>query len=241
LLRSGISYTEFAEISRIAFVEIARKDFGIRGRPTNISRISAMTGIPRKEVRRLRQLSDDLHENPRVQFSPLSDVLHRWFTDERYLDSTGRPRPLKFAAGRTSFAQLVKECAGDVPIGAFKVELIRCGAVVEDTTGRLAPIRRYVVRERANEKTISALVFGLRSLASTAAFNIDKADEAGRIERFVESDPMTDEEISKLRSALRKRIADFSEEVDDFFSSSRRRGDSPTRRVGVGIYYYEDD
>jgi hypothetical protein len=241
LLRSGISYTEFAEVSRIAFVEISRKDFGIRGRPTNISRISAMTGIPRKEVRRLRKLSDDLPENPRVEFSPLSDVLHRWFTDERYLDSSGHPRKLRIAAGHPSFAELVKECAGDVPVGAFRVELIRCGAVVEDSNGRLVPKRRYVVRERANEKAISALVFGLRGLASTAAFNIDNADESGRIERFVESDPMTDQDIATVRSTLRKRIAHFTEEIDDFFSKSRRDTGSCTRRVGVGVYYYEDD
>ena len=39
LLRAGIGYREFAEISKTAFVDIATKDYGLRGRPTNISRV----------------------------------------------------------------------------------------------------------------------------------------------------------------------------------------------------------
>jgi len=51
LLRAGIGYREFAEISKSAFVDIATKDYGLRGRPTNISRVAVMTGLTRKEVR----------------------------------------------------------------------------------------------------------------------------------------------------------------------------------------------
>ncbi|MFQ5549243.1 MAG: DUF6502 family protein, partial [Woeseia sp.] len=47
LLRVGIGYREFAEISKAAFVDIATKDYGLRGRPTNISRVAVMTGLTR--------------------------------------------------------------------------------------------------------------------------------------------------------------------------------------------------
>src|SRR5690606_32757704 len=126
LLRSGVSYREFAEISRLAFVEVAGKDFGIRGRPTNMSRVSAMTGIGRKEVRRLRELEKnfdrDLQEHLRTQFNPLGDVLHYWFTDGDYLDPNGNPKPLT-GRGDGSFERLVKRCTRDLPAGAIKVEL----------------------------------------------------------------------------------------------------------------------
>jgi hypothetical protein len=54
LLRYGISFSEFAETAKIAFVDVSTSDFGIRGRPTNISRVAVMTGLTRKEVRRIR-------------------------------------------------------------------------------------------------------------------------------------------------------------------------------------------
>ena len=35
LLRVGIGYREFAEMSKTAFVDVATTDYGLRGRPTN--------------------------------------------------------------------------------------------------------------------------------------------------------------------------------------------------------------
>ena len=58
LLRAGVGYREFSEIAKTAFVETATVDYGLRGRPTNISRVAVMTGLTRKEVRRIRTKSD---------------------------------------------------------------------------------------------------------------------------------------------------------------------------------------
>ena len=44
LLRVGVGYREFSEIAKTAFVETATKEYGLRGRPTNISRVAVMTG-----------------------------------------------------------------------------------------------------------------------------------------------------------------------------------------------------
>ena len=52
LLRGGITWKEFAELSKSVFVSVATDEFGIRGRPTNVSRVSILTGISRKEVNR---------------------------------------------------------------------------------------------------------------------------------------------------------------------------------------------
>jgi hypothetical protein len=246
LLRHGISFSEFSEVSRMAFVEVAGTDYGIRGRPTNISRVSAMTGIGRKEVSRLRRLKAEYPENsPRVELSPLSDVLQRWFTDPDFLDSKGQPRRLPYRSGKRSFARLVKTCAGDLPAGAIKVELIRCGAVVEDHAGGLFPQRRYVVPEGLDEKVISSLVFGLRGLAATIAFNSSpaalSAEDFGRIERFAESDPLTEEGIASIRGHIRQRISNFASGMDDLLAQADRSVRPSGRRIGVGVFYYEDD
>ena len=45
LLRFGIGFREFAEISKTAFVDVASREYGLRGRPTNISRVAVMTGL----------------------------------------------------------------------------------------------------------------------------------------------------------------------------------------------------
>ena len=57
LMYYGVSFAEFAEIAKRVFVETAQDDFQIKGRKQTISRVAMLTGIQRKEVSRLRQLS----------------------------------------------------------------------------------------------------------------------------------------------------------------------------------------
>ena len=81
LLRFGLGYREFADICKTAFVQAAAEEFGVRGRPTNISRIAAMTGLTRKEVRRLRDEAAG-SELPSVTGpNRPAEVLYAWHTD----------------------------------------------------------------------------------------------------------------------------------------------------------------
>ena len=242
LLRAGVSYREFSEIARMAFVNVASEEFGLRGRQTNVSRVSAMTGIPRKEVSRVRRLALDYSDDLRIEFSPLGDVLHRWSTRSEYLDENGLPKRLRFSEGEPSFSALVRSCAGDIPAGAVRVELIRSGAIVVDQEGALELRRRHVVPEGSTQKLISAMSFSLTSLADTIAFNSNpQRQESGWIERFVQSTSLDEEAVAQLREYLRIEITRYAEQFDDTFS----RYESPAngkdgRRVGVGIYYHEN-
>jgi len=81
LLRFGIGFREFSEIAKTAFVDVASTDFGIRGRPTNISRVAVMTGLTRKEVRRLRDKISEGEHTVVVKPTPMWDILHYWHAD----------------------------------------------------------------------------------------------------------------------------------------------------------------
>ena len=115
LLRFGIGFREFAEVAKTAFVEVASEDFGIRGRPTNISRVAVMTGLTRKEVRRLRDKIEAGDDTLVVKTTPLWDVLHHWHADKEYADAQGKPLVLPFSGKKKSFSELVRRYGGDIP------------------------------------------------------------------------------------------------------------------------------
>jgi hypothetical protein len=54
LLKQGVTFAEFAELAKEAFVLVAREDYGVQGRPTNNSRVAMLTGISRREVSHIR-------------------------------------------------------------------------------------------------------------------------------------------------------------------------------------------
>ena len=95
LLKVGVGYREFSEIAKTAFVQTASQDYGLRGRPTNISRVAVMTGLTRKEVSRIRNKAGSSAETVVMKTTPVSQVLHRWHTDREFLNSSGMPMILK--------------------------------------------------------------------------------------------------------------------------------------------------
>jgi len=241
LLRSGVSFREFSDIARLAFVHVATEDYGIRGRPTNISRVAAMTGIARKDVRRLRELGNAYFDDPRSRLSPLGDVLQAWCTNPRYVDEEGRPRPIPYSGGDVSFEQLVQVYAGDVPAGALKVELLRFGAIVEDERGNLRVARREIIPKDWDERLFTSLAFSLKALATTIAHNTDP-NRTGppRIERFVQSGFLASASRERLERIIRIRLVNFAEEIDDVFSNGELTDEKRGRRIGVGLYFHED-
>jgi hypothetical protein len=127
MLQSGIGYSEFASVAKAVFVGVATDDYKRRGRPANFSQVSAMTGISRKEVSRLRQESLSHKWNSRLDTNPANAVLHHWYHDSEYCLAPGMPKQLPFE-GDPSFSSLVARYAGDIPAGAGR--------------GRGGPVRR---------------------------------------------------------------------------------------------------
>ena len=54
LIRSGITFPVATELLRELYVNVAENDFGLPDKEQTDSRVSLLTGIHRKEVRRLR-------------------------------------------------------------------------------------------------------------------------------------------------------------------------------------------
>src|SRR5215467_10839489 len=78
LIRCGITWREFAEVARTAYVEVATTQFGKRGRPTNVSRTAVLTGLSRREVRLQRERIDKAPEAQRGYVTKASLVLTAW-------------------------------------------------------------------------------------------------------------------------------------------------------------------
>jgi len=137
LLAMGISHREFSEVIKRAYVESASVDFGSRGKYTNTSRVAVMTGLTRKEVRRLKGTLGQPLPFQSVKYGPAQAIIRGWRSDADMLDESGKPRTLAAAEDGPGFAELVKRYGGDLPPGAVATELKRTGVVSESAPGEL--------------------------------------------------------------------------------------------------------
>jgi hypothetical protein len=254
LLRTGVTYKQFADLAKLAFVEEAYLDIGATGRRSGSdSRVASKTGISRKEIKRIRELRSDRPDNSgwlgEETYAAPSRVLQLWNFDPAYLDEFGEPRELEFDVGAPSFTSLVKSCAGDIPPGAIRAELLQAGAIEEGREGRIKALKKFYVPGTLDEKTVSTLSVILFPVASGIAHNLrSDRPRQGYIQRFAYSDSLSDESRAEFRVWARERAGAFVEGVDQWLSANERseRADlagastkRPGLHAGMGVFYYE--
>ncbi len=252
-LKCGIGYNEFKSLARAVFVTVASEDYGLRGRPTNVSRIAAMTGISRKEIKKVRDEFESHRWTPAMEISPANLLLHYWHFDGDFSESPGRPAPLPFD-GIISFSELARRYAGDIPVGAIKEELKRA-EVVSESNGFLTVQKRYFQPEEFDQDFIRNIFLSMGNLACTVAHNADLVsrddytqelnENEGRFERFAWSDQLSEASREAFRSWVRNEGSRFIEEADHWIGENELDKDSrdgcKPRSVGVGIYFFEED
>jgi Family of unknown function (DUF6502) len=249
LIRSGVTYGQFADMAKLAFVLEANREKDERGRTINASRISVKTGISRKEVRRIRALQPQLIAGRiglrRYEAAVPAQVLHLWYSDSKYLDTHGRPRQLPLHDPSPSFAELVRSVSGDIPLGAIRAELKQAGAIDELENGTVCALKRYYIPSAFDEKAIAGIPRILFPLAATMAYNANpRRTTQGYIQRFAYSHSLSPGSVDDFRRWSRIQATDFIESIDSWLGAREQPSSGDAHAVsrplvGVGVFYYE--
>ena len=247
LIRFGITYGQFSEIAKVAFVIEAGHERDSSGRPLNASRIAVKTGISRKEVRRIRELktSSVRPKMPVAGYAVPAQLLHLWYTDPNYVDSSGKPLRLPLSGSPPSLSELVRSVAGDVPLGAVRAELKQAGAIQEMDDGTVQAVKQYYVPANFDEKALTAIAGSLYTLAATTEHNANpERTSPGFLQRFAYSRSLQSEAMDHFRRWSRIQATDFIESMDRWLGAnepadSTMADSSSGYVVGVGVYYYQ--
>lgn len=248
LLGVGIGYREFAEISKLAFVQVATDDYGLRARKTNMSRVSVMTGLNRKEIRRLRERLDNEDWSLDPVLSKPGFILSEWFTNPRYLSRDKTPKVLSFDSETESqsFTELVRVLGVDLPPGAMLKELQRAGCVKEVSPGKWKPVQREYSPRGIDVFQVQRFGECLHDLAQTIGENYMMRDRAeSRLFEFrAWSDRVDAKSIDKLKKIVATHGMEYLDTLDDWMNehsvSDEDHPDAQRVRCGVGVYYFED-
>lgn len=245
LLNSGVTWKEFAELSKTAFVEVATAEFGIRGRPTNISRVAILTGINRHEIARQRALLDngDAGAVPTYAGSA-TRVLSGWHQDPDYLGSDGKPREIAASGPAPSFGDLCARYGGDIPDSALLKELKAVGAVVTASGALRAAMRNYIPVKLDGEKVLVGASL-LHDHANTVVHDLLCTDGApARVARRAHNARVDARAVTEFQAFMEREGQAFLERIDDWLTRHEAPADAGDRtlvRVGAGVFQIQDD
>lgn len=146
-LRRSIGIQDFLEDLKVVFLRTAQDELRASGEELNVSRLSAMTGVHRRDVRRICKHDEEKSEPQ----NPMSKIIGRWQTDARFRRKDGRAKVLKISETENEFAELVQLVCSDLHHGTVYAELERLGLVEKVPTGLRLIQNGYVTRGNSKE------------------------------------------------------------------------------------------
>jgi len=248
LLHRGVSAPEFTEIVRRAYVSVADTDFGIDRRKQTTSRIAVLTGLNRLEVARLREIDAGADDSPRMFHNRAARVVGGWTSDARFAPA-GHARDLPLE-GEHSFTALVADYSGGMPVRAVLDELKRVGSVRATDDGLLHLCAEAYIPVDGDDDKLRLMGVAASDLLNTLHHNVNRGDQPSRFQLTVDNSRMSDEAIAQFRTLCDEKSMQLLKEFDAWLNAhagtepdtekKSTTGTEKIRRVGVGIYFFED-
>jgi hypothetical protein len=245
MLARGVTFGHLEARLRELFVEVAAEDFGLPGRVQTDSRIALLTGINRKEVRRIR-LADPQQGAPQsFQRNIAASLVSRWREHRAATDARGRPIAIPYQATRgVSFVKLAKETTVDLPPRALLDALIGAGAAELREDKMVVLKRAAYVPERGSQEMLAMLADDPPELLETMLHNVVDGDEEALLQQKLAYDGIGADALAVLRAALRREGERFLKKSNAILVRHDRdrnpRAPGGARiYAGIGLYYFE--
>lgn len=238
-LDRGIGVAEFVNMAKIAYIRAAVTAIKESGQRPTISRVAAITGLQRKEIKFLTN-SPAKTQMAAIREPPIMRVVIGWKINKNFREANGRPRELAME-GNFSFRTLVETYAGDVTHVALLRELERLRWIRRAPNGRLI-LCATPAQLRARRMEAQEFASRLADLASALSLTPKHGPSGGYV-GFRES-KATDVRIgAALARTFSKRAEDFLDSFERWVSRSSSHDAGDTVRAlssyGIGIYLVE--
>ena len=244
LIRNGVAFGTLSEWAKKVYVDVAFEEFGESGKKQTISRVSALTGVFRKEVKRLHELDEEADEGSAQRYNRAIRVISGWVNDAKYQEGIGVPRELPVEGDKGSFAALVKEYSGDIPTKAMLSVLKAAGTVSETADGNIRLEQNAFIPSDDQQDKIHILGTDVSELIETIDHNITAESDDLRFQRKVSNISVHADALPVFRNLSAQKSQELLEELDAWLARNEihpkdEEFDDKARYVSLGIYYYD--
>ncbi|MFM1992131.1 MAG: hypothetical protein RJA99_5088 [Pseudomonadota bacterium] len=250
----GIQFNQLEELVKRAMVEAAleavRAETG--DAPPPISRLSVISGIHRKEVKRLVEAPDLI--NVHSEQTPATEVYATWVSEPVWLDGEGQPRALPRRPqddGSASFESLARSVTTDVHPRTLLDEMLRLGLVSLETatdtvtlSDGMVPSGEVEALLRFAGASVSDHLAAVRDNL-VAGHRVAAGDPVARppfLEQSVFADKLSAESVemtgTRARALWQRLMKTLIPELQKLEAADREAGRETGYRVRIGLYCY---
>lgn len=215
-LRYSLHIQDLMEAAKVAMVEYAEADIRGRERKVNVSRLSAATGLHRREIDRIFKHRQVIEE-PR---GLVNRVIGQWLEDRRYCIKPGKPKVLGLKGENSQFKRLVRTISKDMNPGSVLFELERSGLVERVKEGLKLTAASYIPRGNI-EEGLSIIADDAIDMMACVEENLFEPKEIPNLHGRTEFDNVSAQNIDQIRrwliqegSALHRKARSFLSKFD---------------------------
>ncbi|RCL26390.1 hypothetical protein C6A77_12425 [Pseudomonas sp. AFG_SD02_1510_Pfu_092] len=245
MLRKGVTYTMFTDLLKGVFVDVAHREFGLDGTAPSDSRISLLTGVHRKDVRRLRSDGELALAALPANITLGAQLVQLWTETRPFCAAPGQalalPR-LASVGGECSFDALVAKVSTDIRGRVVLDEWLRLGIVRLDEHDRVHLEAQAFVPQKGFDEKAAYFGHNLHDHACAAVHNLSTEGQPF-FERSVHYDALSPASVEHLREVVARdgmqtllglsRLASELESADQPAPGQRQR-------ITVGLYFYTE-
>ncbi|MBN8549193.1 MAG: hypothetical protein J0M12_07770 [Deltaproteobacteria bacterium] len=232
-VRRTLTIQDFEECAKQAFLTAAREECETKGDKVSLSRLSAITGLHRRDVSRI-QVNHETKDP--AQNVPLR-VVGLWLTDKRYLTKAGVPRQLSYGNEASDFSRLVARVSKNIHAGSVLAELERLEIVRR--RGEFLKLRRRGFEPRGDAvQILTYLAQDSQDLFAAVEGNLASPSAPPCLHATTEYDQIPATEQQKIQKWILQQGALFHQRIRKFLAKHDReykRGGASEKAVRVSV------
>lgn len=245
MMRSGLTFPVLADTLRALFIEVAVNDILTDPRSRTDSRISLLTGVHRKEIKRLREIPVHAVMVPDI-VTLASQIIGRWVGSTLFTDATGRPLPLLRVnrGSEPSFEALVESVTTDIRPRAVLDDLLSHGVAYMDADDRVQLNADAFIPRQGGEEQLFYFTRNLHDHVAAAVANISAAGAPPFLDRSVHYDRLTPSQAEELeeyaRAVAMRALLEVNRRALEMTQASPEAAVTDARRINFGIYVFDE-
>lgn len=243
VVAKGLPYAVLDEMLRSAVVTTAHAAHPGLPEHRRASRVSAATGLNRREVNRLLALQTQRGPLAEPQRSPAATVFTHWRGSPAYCTRSGAPRVLPRTGPAPSFESLAQEVTRDVHPRALLEELLRLNLATHDAQRDTVALAKanYVPRGDA-QRMFHWLSANVGDHLAGAVANLD-SDEPRHADQAIAAEGLSARSLAQVRPVVHAHWLSLCQELvpllERLIEQDAKGDEAQTYRVRFGIYGYD--
>ena len=245
MLANNLTYTFAIDVLKTLFVEVVDQDFTIDNKRQTDSRISLMSGVHRKDVKRLRELHPEVEDVMPGNVSLGSQLIALWNANPAFVDADGLPKPLpRFASDNAdaSFESMVRSLSTDIHPRAVLDEWLRLGVARLDKDNFVHLTTDMFIAQEGFDEKVYYFGHNLHDHASAAVSNVI-GQRPGFFERCVHYDELSQQSLVAIADFAQKqgmKALRGVNKVADEAAMGDKSAKNANMRMTYGVYFYSE-